>query len=73
MLVQPNNFELFILKHDIEQIKQTMYDLAKKKKQKAKVVNIAPSILLVQAQISILIVLYTDIIVDYMKKKLLNF
>jgi hypothetical protein len=73
MPAQPDNFELFTLKHDIEQMKQMMYGLAKKKKQKAKVVNTAPSAPPIQAPAPVPIVPQTDIIADHMKKKLLNF
>jgi hypothetical protein len=34
MPIQPDNFKLFTLKHDIEQMKQMMYGLSKKRKPK---------------------------------------
>jgi hypothetical protein len=75
MPAQPDNFELFTLKYDIEQIKQLMHGLAKKK-QKAKVIKVAASAPPVQVPFLIAvvsIVSYINIIADHMKKKLLNF
>jgi hypothetical protein len=74
MPAQPDNFELFTLKHDIKQMKQLMHGLAKKK-QKTKVIKVAASIPPIQAPppVAVPIVPHMDIIADHMKKKLLNF
>jgi hypothetical protein len=75
MPAQPDNFELFTLKHDIEQMKQLMHGLAKKK-QKTKVIKVAAPPPPIQAPLPVAvvpIVSHTDIIADHMKKKLLNF
>jgi hypothetical protein len=73
MPTQPDS-ELFNLKNDIEQMKQLMQGLAKKK-QKTKIIKVAAPVPPIQVPppVAVPVVPQTDIIADHMKKKLLNF